>query len=151
MNWNARAPASCSAAIVDRVERYVLEEVMSGADGGGWVTLGFRSGLEPNDVLHIVASGSRAIYLERFDQAYSLDAAAIAVRAGVSCVEVDLTDAMHNVPWHSPRDRSPLTAPTSFRRTKMHCESSRGWRAPGTRSASSEHADFRPSATSSPA
>jgi len=92
VNWNARAPASCSAAIVDRVERYVLEEVMSGADGGGWVTLGFRSGLKPNDVLHIVASGSRAIYLERFDQAYSLDAAAIAVRAGVSCVEVDLTD-----------------------------------------------------------
>ena len=92
MNWNARAPASCSAAIVDRVERSVLEEVMSGADGGGWVTLGFRSGLEPNDVLHIVASGSRAIYLERFDQAYSLDAAAIAVRAGVSSVEVDLTD-----------------------------------------------------------
>ena len=65
---------------------------MSGADGAGWVTLGFRSGLEPNDVLHIVASGPPALYLERFDQAYSLDAAVIAVRAGASSVEVDLTD-----------------------------------------------------------
>jgi hypothetical protein len=40
------------------VERYKLEEVMSGHEADClWITLGFSSGLCANDVLHIVRTG----------------------------------------------------------------------------------------------
>jgi len=61
---------------------FPIVEIMSGEeDAIFWVTLGFSSELETNDVLHIVCakspdlatreSGMESIYLERFDQAYS--------------------------------------------------------------------------------
>lgn len=64
------------------MERYPLDEVTFGVeDSCLWVTLGFSSPLERNDLLHIVCatsvdaqdrrSGMADLYLERFDQAYS--------------------------------------------------------------------------------
>ena len=81
------------------MERYELQEIMSGSEPGWWVSLGFTSKLERNDVLHLVASqleGEAAgtegrLYLERFDQMYSADGGASAVRVSLRSVEVDLT------------------------------------------------------------
>jgi hypothetical protein len=87
----------------DAMEQYALEEVMSGTEESClWVTLGFRSELEKNDVLHIVCAttvdprdrnGRMAdLYLERFDQAYSCYGGADLVVATPSFVEVRMND-----------------------------------------------------------
>ncbi len=81
------------------MERYTLEEIMSANDAAGlWVTLGFTSGREPNDVLHIVSDEQAAampederLYLERFDQSYACDGGAELVRVRPDAVEVHLT------------------------------------------------------------
>jgi len=83
------------------MEKYVLEEVMSGTeDSCLWVTLGFASKLEDNDVVHLVCAmavdaqdrnaGMADLYLERFDQAYSCYGGADRVVATPSTVEVHL-------------------------------------------------------------
>ena len=80
------------------MERYVLEEVMSGIDKWClWVTLGFSSKREKNDVLHLVcattvdptsrARGMANLFLERLDQdesCYPEDVTVVAARTGVT-------------------------------------------------------------------
>lgn len=65
-----------------------------------WVTVGFSSPLEPNDVLHIVCAkildasdeenGMDSIYLERFDQAYSCYSGAEKIVASSTSITVEL-------------------------------------------------------------
>jgi hypothetical protein len=85
------------------MERYILVEVMAGSDDGVlWVTLGFSSTLEPDDVLHIV-SGSQTLdrppaagdglYLERCDQSLSRQDGAERVTVSRRSVQVELTEA----------------------------------------------------------
>jgi hypothetical protein len=80
------------------MERYALEEVMSGIDDGClWVTLGFSSKRATNDVLHVVcaktvdptsrACGMANLFLERLDQdesCYSATVAVVATPTGVT-------------------------------------------------------------------
>jgi hypothetical protein len=94
-------PQSVSSPLINSSDhqRYSLKEVMSGAAPSRWVTLGFTSTLEANDVLHIVASEhageeagpDRTLYVERSDQAYSAERGARAVHALANSVEVELT------------------------------------------------------------
>jgi hypothetical protein len=83
------------------MEQYGLEEVMSGGEESClWVTLGFSSKLEEDDVLHIVCAtsvddqdrrgGMVDLYLERFDQAYCCYSGADVVLVGDVSVEVRL-------------------------------------------------------------
>lgn len=85
------------------MERYALEEVMSGTEESClWVTLGFTSELEDNDVVHIFCAttvdaqdrdeGMADLYLERFDQSYSCYGGADLVVAAPSSVEVRLNE-----------------------------------------------------------
>jgi hypothetical protein len=85
------------------MEAYGLEEVMSGVEESClWVTLGFSSQLEENDVLHVVCAtavdaedrngGMADLYLERFDQAYSCYSGAESILVAPSSVEVRLND-----------------------------------------------------------
>lgn len=63
-------------------ETYEVEEISAGVvDNCLWVSIGFSSRIEKQDVLHVVCAmsvdaqdrklGHDSIYLERFDQAYS--------------------------------------------------------------------------------
>ncbi len=83
------------------MERYVLEEIMSGQDQGCvWVTLGFSSKREKNDVLHIVCAevvteqdrrnGTASLYLERLDQGEACYSPATSVLVTRTSVEVRL-------------------------------------------------------------
>jgi len=81
--------------------RFPLEEVSSGSgDGGLWVTLGFISDLEHNDVLHIVGGDADAardhddkrLYLERFDQSYSCQHGGESVLVRRASIEVQLSE-----------------------------------------------------------
>jgi hypothetical protein len=78
------------------VERHRLEEIRSSADQGLWVTLGFTSRLEANDVLHIVPGSSPdaadGLYLERFDQSYSATGGATSIVVRPTSVEIRLTE-----------------------------------------------------------
>src|SRR5688572_9504081 len=85
------------------MEEYRLEEVASGVEAGSlWVSLGFSSQLEENDVLHLVCAttvdagdrnGETAdLYLERFDQAYSCSGGAELVLIAPSSVHVRLNE-----------------------------------------------------------
>lgn len=80
-----------------------LEEAMAGEeDLSLWVTLGFTSEVEPNDVLHIVVAkdadeqsrhlGHDTVYLERYDQRLSCYAGASEIRFSERTVELDLTE-----------------------------------------------------------
>ena len=77
------------------MERHRLEEVMASPDQALWVTLGFSSQLESNDVLHIVSSANadEGLYLERFDQGYSAVGGAESVVVLPTAVEVHLTES----------------------------------------------------------
>jgi hypothetical protein len=77
------------------MERHRLEEVMASPDQALWVTLGFSSALESNDVLHIVSSANadEGLYLERFDQGYSAIGGAESVVVLPTAVEVHLTES----------------------------------------------------------
>jgi hypothetical protein len=81
--------------------RFALEEVSSGADDGGlWVSLGFVSDLEANDVLHIVGGDADAardqddkrLYLERFDQSYSCEHGGDSVLVRRVSIEIQLSE-----------------------------------------------------------
>src|SRR5262245_61080439 len=83
------------------MERYSLQEVMSGDEESCmWVSLGFTSELEANDVLHIVCGNPveaedrdgafDGLYLERFDQAYGCYGGAELVRVTPLFIEVRL-------------------------------------------------------------
>lgn len=85
------------------MERYRLEEVMSGTEESClWVTLGFSSETEPNDVLHIVCAtevelqdrelGMADLYLERFDQAYCCYGGAESLLATAVSLEARLNE-----------------------------------------------------------
>ena len=82
------------------MKRYRLLGIASGSNAGLWVSIGFRSLLKRNDVLHVVAgeqstpggAHSRArLYVERFDQIYSCDGGAEFVRVRPQSIEVRLT------------------------------------------------------------
>ena len=83
------------------MEQYELQEVTSGIEESSlWVTLGFSSELENNDVLHVVCAtsvddedrsdGMVDLYLERFDQAYCCYGGAEDVLVGRASIEVRL-------------------------------------------------------------
>jgi hypothetical protein len=85
------------------MERYRLDEVMSGTEETYlWVTLGFSSEVEKNDVLHIVCAtevelqdrehGMADLYLERFDQVYCCYGGADLVLATPVSVEARLNE-----------------------------------------------------------
>jgi hypothetical protein len=80
---------------------YGVVEISSGLhEETLWVSVGFSSDLESQDVLHFVCAlevddqdrrlGHNAIYLERFDQAYSCYAGAEAVLVGAKGIDVKL-------------------------------------------------------------
>lgn len=80
--------------------RFVLEDVSSGSDAGLWVSLGFSSDFERNDVLHIVSGDAdvlaedddKRLYVERFDQAYSCQHGGERVLVRAKSIEVALSD-----------------------------------------------------------
>ena len=78
------------------MEYHQLEQVMSSSDEQLWVTLGFSSTLEHNDVLHIVPGaepdGSDGLYLERFDQSYSIAGGARSIVVTPRTISIQLTD-----------------------------------------------------------
>ena len=85
-------------------ESFNVVEISSGLhEETLWVSVGFSSDLEDQDVLHFVCAlevddqdrrlGHNAIYLERFDQAYSCYAGAEAVL--ISAGGIDLTLNAH--------------------------------------------------------
>ena len=78
-----------------------LKELMSGDDEGVlWVTLGYVSGQNPNDVLHIVVSkettnqdwesGGDTVYLEGFDQSLSSNRGADRIFVDAEHIEISL-------------------------------------------------------------
>jgi hypothetical protein len=86
--------------IREAMTRYRLVEIMSGSDAGLWVTLGFSSRMNRDDVLHIVTSSqpkahgakhAELLYVERFDQLYSCAEGAELVRVRPRSVEVHLS------------------------------------------------------------
>ena len=81
---------------------FPIEEIMSGEeDDVFWVSIGFSSELEANDVLHIVCAKSsdqatrdndvESVYLERFDQAYSCYGGTSEISASSDAISVTLT------------------------------------------------------------
>ncbi|HEY0682377.1 MAG TPA: Imm10 family immunity protein [Steroidobacter sp.] len=83
------------------VETYKIEEISAGVDEGClWVSIGFSSELEKLDVLHVVCAldpgdqdlgeGHDAVYLERFDQAYSCNDGAEKILVRPATIEVTL-------------------------------------------------------------
>ena len=82
------------------MSRFALEEVSSGSNEGLWVTLGFVSDLERNDVLHIIGGDADAVrehddkrlYLERFDQSYSCEHGGESVLVRPKTIEVRLSE-----------------------------------------------------------
>jgi hypothetical protein len=82
-------------------ESFDVVEISSGLhEETLWVSVGFSSELEDQDVLHFVCAlelddqdrrlGHNAIYLERFDQAYSCYAGAEAILIGVKGIDLKL-------------------------------------------------------------
>jgi len=113
--------------VVSRSEDVGIDivEVHSG-DGNGllWLSLGFVSAHDPNDVLHIAcgqqATGDPdddALYLERTDQDLACSGEVRALRIGVTTVELTL----------SPKGAQALALPERVRFTFRQCP---GLRAP---------------------
>ena len=83
------------------METYNLVEILSGEDENClWVTFGFSSDLQEQDVLHVVCGKSvedenrcndtDGIYLERFDQAYSVEGGADSIHISPTVIHVGL-------------------------------------------------------------
>jgi hypothetical protein len=90
--------------MAEKIEKHILKWVKSGAlDDTLWVSLGFSSRLETLDRLHVVCATAPdaqdaklrmdAIYLERFDQAYSC-------YHGANSIEVNLGAAKFRLNAH---------------------------------------------------
>jgi len=84
-----------------KAETYEVEEISAGvADDCHWVSIGFSSSIEKQDVLHVVCAlsvdaqdrklGHDSIYLERFDQAYSCYSGAEKISVGLQDIHFAL-------------------------------------------------------------